>query len=694
MELQMGNNGGDSGDEHGASNSGNKGKKAYHRHSSQQIQQLENFFKECPHPDEKQRLQLSKELGLEARQIKFWFQNRRTQAKAQIERSGNSVLRAENERIHCENLAIREAMKNVICPACGGPPFGEEERQLHLQKLRQENARLREEHENVSSLLARYIGKPKSQIALLSSGAGSSQSALPAFVQNQRMGNPRSDLERNPDMEKVLMAETAAGAMEELITLLGGNEPFWIRSPSDGRFILDQTTYDKIFPRAAHFTSCNARVESSKDSATVTMPGMDLVDMFLDPNKWVDLFPTIVTEARTIQVLQAGTEGNRHGSLQMMYEQMHILSPMVPTREFYFLRLCQQLEPGQWVIADVSYDYLKESGSPSCAWRLPSGCLIQDMADGFSKVIWVEHVEVDDRIQTHRLYRDVICGGSAYGAERWIASLHRICERLAFSTTVPPPELGGVVTSPEGRKSIANLAQRMMKIFCASLAMSGKLDFRQLSEGNNSGVRVAIRKNEEQGQPIGTVVSAATSFWLPLSPQNVFDFFKDEKSRTQWDILSNGNPVHEISRISNGADPGNCISIIQPFIPSENNMLILQESCTDSSVSMMVYAPVGVPAMDVAISGEGSSIIPILPSGFVISGDGRVDIRGNSYSSTSSTGSNSGGSLLTISFQILVSGPNSSPSTEFNMKSVATVNTLISSTVMKIKSALNCSNLD
>ncbi|KAJ6684120.1 hypothetical protein OIU85_007777 [Salix viminalis] len=688
MELQMGNNGGDSGDEHGASNSGNKGKKAYHRHSSQQIQQLENEWKRnfpsFPHLD-----QTGAGDGVfNGDPYVNGF------ISAQIERSGNSVLRAENERIHCENLAIREAMKNVICPACGGPPFGEEERQLHLQKLRQENARLREEHENVSSLLARYIGKPKSQIALLSSGAGSSQSALPAFVQNQRMGNPRSDLERNPDMEKVLMAETAAGAMDELITLLGGNEPFWIKSPSDGRFILDQTTYDKIYPRAAHFTSCNARVESSKDSATVTMPGMDLVDMFLDPNKWVDLFPTIVTEARTIQVLQAGTEGNRHGSLQMMYEQMHILSPMVPTREFYFLRLCQQLEPGQWVIADVSYDYLKESGSPPCAWRLPSGCLIQDMADGFSKVIWVEHVEVDDRIQTHRLYRDLICGGSAYGAERWIASLHRICERLAFSTTVPPPELGGVVTSPEGRKSIANLAHRMMKIFCASLAMSGKLDFRQLSEGNNSGVRVAIRKNEEQGQPIGTVVSAATSFWLPLSPQNVFDFFKDEKSRAQWDILSNGNPVHEISRISNGADPGNCISIIQPFIPSENNMLILQESCTDSSVSMMVYAPVGVPAMDVAMSGEGSSIIPILPSGFVISGDGRVDIRGNSYSSTSSTGSNSGGSLLTISFQILVSGPNSSPSTEFNMKSVATVNTLISTTVMKIKSALNCSNFD
>ena len=39
------------------------------------------MFKECPHPDEKQRMQLSMELGLAPRQIKFWFQNRRTQMK-------------------------------------------------------------------------------------------------------------------------------------------------------------------------------------------------------------------------------------------------------------------------------------------------------------------------------------------------------------------------------------------------------------------------------------------------------------------------------------------------------------------------------------------------------------------------------------------------------------------------------------
>lgn len=43
-----------------------------------------SFFKECPHPDEKQRMDLSRRLGLENKQVKFWFQNRRTQMKVSL----------------------------------------------------------------------------------------------------------------------------------------------------------------------------------------------------------------------------------------------------------------------------------------------------------------------------------------------------------------------------------------------------------------------------------------------------------------------------------------------------------------------------------------------------------------------------------------------------------------------------------
>jgi homeobox-leucine zipper protein len=56
-------------------------KKRYHRHTQHQIQELEAFFKECPHPDDKQRKELSRSLNLEPLQVKFWFQNKRTQIK-------------------------------------------------------------------------------------------------------------------------------------------------------------------------------------------------------------------------------------------------------------------------------------------------------------------------------------------------------------------------------------------------------------------------------------------------------------------------------------------------------------------------------------------------------------------------------------------------------------------------------------
>ncbi|KAH7846492.1 hypothetical protein Vadar_014601 [Vaccinium darrowii] len=98
------------------------------------------LFKEGPHPYDNQRRQLSRDLGLEPKHIKSWFQNKRTQTKAQSDQKvDKSSLRLENEKIQCENLAIKEAIKNVICR----PPFGEEERKLNLQKLKMENSCLK-----------------------------------------------------------------------------------------------------------------------------------------------------------------------------------------------------------------------------------------------------------------------------------------------------------------------------------------------------------------------------------------------------------------------------------------------------------------------------------------------------------------------------------------------------------------------
>lgn len=71
-----------------------------------------------------------------------------------------------------------------------------------------------------------------------------------------------------------------------------------------------------------------------------------------------------------------------------MYEELQVLTPLVPTREFYFLRYCQQIEQGLWAIVNVSYDFPHDNQlAPQFrTHRLPSGCFIQDMPNGYSKV--------------------------------------------------------------------------------------------------------------------------------------------------------------------------------------------------------------------------------------------------------------------------------------------------------------------
>lgn len=64
---------------------------------------------------------------------------------------------------------------------------------------------------------------------------------------------------------------------------------------------------------------------------------------------------------------------------------MEVLSPLVATREFCELRYCQQIEQGSWIVVNVSYD-LPQFVSQSQSYRFPSGCLIQDMPNGYSKV--------------------------------------------------------------------------------------------------------------------------------------------------------------------------------------------------------------------------------------------------------------------------------------------------------------------
>lgn len=68
-----------------------------------------------------------------------------------------------------------------------------------------------------------------------------------------------------------------------------------------------------------------------------------------------------------------------------MTAEYQVPSPLVPTREYYFVRYCKQHADGTWAVVDVSLDNLRPS-MMSRSRRRPSGCLIQELPNGYSKV--------------------------------------------------------------------------------------------------------------------------------------------------------------------------------------------------------------------------------------------------------------------------------------------------------------------
>ncbi|KAJ1420884.1 START domain [Sesbania bispinosa] len=214
----------------------------------------------------------------------------------------------------------------------------------------------------------------------------------------------------------------------------------------------------------------------------------------------------------------------------------------------------------------MSYDSFRVNSPLYRSWRYPSGCMIREISNRCCELIWVEHVEVDDEIHTHQLYRDLVGVNIAYGAGRWILELQRMCGRFASFRVkkIPDQNFGGVIDSLEGRKGVMNSSHQMVKTFCESLTMSGhEPDFPHLTIGNNNGVRINARKSMGIGQPNGTIVMASTSIWLPFHYEKVFEFLIDHKRQAQWDVIARGNPMHLVAHISNGIHLGNCISIIK-----------------------------------------------------------------------------------------------------------------------------------
>lgn len=119
------------------------------------------------------------------------------------------------------------------------------------------------------------------------------------------------------------------------------------------------------------------------------------------------------------------------------------------------------------------------------------------------------------------------------------------------------------VVCSSGQTSMAMLAQRMTRNFCAGVCATIH-KWESIQQANGEDAKLMMRKNiGDPGEPIGVVLSATKTIWLPVKQQRLLDFLLNEQTRSQWDILFNSGPMQQMVHIAKGQNIDNSISLFR-----------------------------------------------------------------------------------------------------------------------------------
>ncbi|CAI9090291.1 OLC1v1025038C1 [Oldenlandia corymbosa var. corymbosa] len=607
-------------------------------------------------------------------------------------------------------MSFRYALASGYCPSCGGQPVAPHS-SLEANDLRLENARLKAEIARAKDFLAQFKENE-------------------SLNQNNVCPNPPPDVEEEGQLEGNLhfkdtptmsfgvrspsppppvnnldrrwINELASSGMSELYQMSLAEYPLWVPSNEQRQLQLNQEIYYEIFKKVENVMRrpSSFKREGTRHTEIVMMDSLLLVNVLMEMEKFLAVFNSIVSKVDILDIITAGEAGSCGHSLLVLSVEYHVLTPIVPTRNSIFARHCRKFADDTWVVVDVSLDHKYGTGSvhPNCH-RMPSGCIIQAIPSGGSRVTWIEHVEVEDR-RVHSLRKPCVDSLLAFGAERWVSILARQCERLAAVSVLnfPPDDVNHIVlTHPKVRRDIFKLSESMVLSFSNGVTSSPSHSWINQSSGNGSDrIRFAIKttqSNDPAGKASSTILSATTFFWLPLHHKLVFEFLSDQNTRKQWNILARTGEIEEFVHITTGHEVANCVSMFRVLNGANTGpeLLVLQECSTNPTSSCVVYAPIDSQGVRKLLFGRmPENGEDLLPSGFTIYPSCRPSSLAtltNPEQVISRAGAGAAGSLVTMSFQVQVDPSDTTSIFSIN-GSIASITSLIESTMKRIKTGL------
>ncbi|KAF8016346.1 hypothetical protein BT93_H1756 [Corymbia citriodora subsp. variegata] len=400
------------------------------------------------------------------------------------------------------------------------------------------------------------------------------------------------------------------------------------------------------------------KTEASRETAIINMDRLRIVAMLMDVDQWSINFSNVVAKPTVIGVLYPGTPGTYDGTLQVMSAEFHMPTALVPARSVSFARYCKQLDRDLWGVVDFSLECMFNCAIRNYQ-RRPSGCLIQQLPNGSSKVTWLENGGVD-YTSIHTIYKPIVSSGFAFGAKRWISAISRQAEWL--QALMVPKQIATynnaniifmifgllctAVISQSGRENLLKLAERMMKTYMKEVnGSTSNMWSPLLAASGAQDMKVITRTDygEDIEKPYGSSIAFTTSVRLPFPVKKVFNFLSNGTLRPKWDALAQERVIREATYIPTGAKPATRVSIMQVEpAPNRPSALYLQNSYSDPTGSYIVYAPVDLGAMASLLNDGNPDLVAMLPSGFAILPEKPAVPGGDSRRS-----------LLTIAFHIM-----------------------------------------